>query len=117
TAGSPGLDRAGAGANNRADPTLRSAASLEERPRMNHVMTTLLLAATGTTMLASCAMTQPSQSSAKDMTFFVTSVGPGKGANLGGLDGADQHCQNLARSVGAGDKVWRAYLSTQAPAL
>ena len=47
------------------------------------------------------------------MTFFVTSAGPGKGADLGGLDGADRHCQNLAQAAGAGGKTWRAYLSTQ----
>lgn len=46
------------------------------------------------------------------MSFFVTSVGPGKGADLGGLAGADQHCQKLAESVGVGNKTWRAYLST-----
>jgi hypothetical protein len=48
------------------------------------------------------------------MTFFVTSVGLGKGADLGGLEGADAHCQALARAAGAGDRTWRAYLSTQA---
>jgi hypothetical protein len=48
------------------------------------------------------------------MTFFVTSVGPGKGADLGGLEGADRHCQTLAQGAGAGGKTWRAYLSTQA---
>jgi hypothetical protein len=47
------------------------------------------------------------------MTFFVTSVGPGKGADLGGLEGADRHCQQLAEAAGAGGKTWRAYLSTQ----
>ena len=47
------------------------------------------------------------------MTFFVTSVGLGKGADLGGLEGADRHCQSLAQAVGAGGKTWRAYLSTQ----
>lgn len=46
------------------------------------------------------------------MTFFVTSVGSGKGADLGGLAGADQHCWNLAQAVGAGNRTWRAYLST-----
>jgi hypothetical protein len=49
-----------------------------------------------------------------DMTFFVTSAGPGKGADLGGLEGADRHCQTLAQGAGAGSKTWRAYLSTQA---
>lgn len=48
------------------------------------------------------------------MSFFITSNGPGKGADLGGLDGADRHCQSLAQSAGAGGKTWRAYLSTQA---
>jgi hypothetical protein len=47
-----------------------------------------------------------------DMSFFLTSKGPGDGANLGGLEGADAHCQALAESVGAGGKTWRAYLST-----
>ena len=48
------------------------------------------------------------------MTFFVTSVGTGNGANLGGLEGADQHCQTLAEAAGSTDQIWRAYLSTQA---
>lgn len=46
-------------------------------------------------------------------TFFVTSAGPGKGADLGGLEGADRHCQTLAQAAGAGGKTWHAYLSTQ----
>ena len=50
---------------------------------------------------------------AQPMSFFVTSVGLGKGANLGGLQGADAHCQALAAAAGAGDRTWRAYLSTQ----
>ena len=48
-----------------------------------------------------------------NMTFFVTSVGSGNGANLGGLAGADAHCQQLAQSAGAGGHTWHAYLSTQ----
>jgi hypothetical protein len=47
------------------------------------------------------------------MSFFVTSVGLGNGGNLGGLSGADRHCQSLATAVGAGSKTWHAYLSTQ----
>jgi TPR repeat protein/dienelactone hydrolase len=47
-----------------------------------------------------------------NLTFFVTSIGLGKGGDLGGLAGADAHCQSLATSVGAGSKAWRAYLST-----
>jgi hypothetical protein len=50
-----------------------------------------------------------------DMSFFITSVGSGKGADLGGIAGADQHCQQLAQAAGAGNKTWRAYLSTQGP--
>ena len=46
------------------------------------------------------------------MSFFLTSVNIGKGANLGGLAGADAHCQTLAEAVGAGARTWRAYLST-----
>jgi hypothetical protein len=54
------------------------------------------------------------QAQSADMTFFVTSSGPGKGADLGGLEGADAQCQKLAQAGGAGGKTWRAYLSTQA---
>src|SRR5262245_58986632 len=61
-------------------------------------------------LLASGAHAQQSE-----MTFFVTSTGLGKGADLGGLEGADRHCQALAAAVGAGNKTWRAYLSTQGP--
>ena len=49
-----------------------------------------------------------------DMSFFVTGVGSGKGADLGGLAGADRMCQAQAQAVGAGGKTWHAYLSTQA---
>jgi hypothetical protein len=47
------------------------------------------------------------------MTFFITSAGPGKGGDLGGIEGADRHCQTLAQAAGAGGKTWHAYLSTQ----
>ncbi len=47
-----------------------------------------------------------------DMSFFLTSKGPGDGANLGGLEGADAHCASLAESAGVSGKTWRAYLST-----
>ena len=50
------------------------------------------------------------------MSFFVTSAGPGDGANLGGIEGADAHCQALAAAVGRGDATWRAYLS-QSPGM
>ncbi|HET7804916.1 MAG TPA: lectin [Pseudolabrys sp.] len=55
----------------------------------------------------------PAYAQQANMSFFVTSVGPGKGADLGGLAGADRHCQQLASAVGAGAKTWHAYLSTQ----
>jgi hypothetical protein len=52
-------------------------------------------------------------SAQQNMTFFITSAGPGKGGDLGGIEGADRHCQQLAQAAGAGNKTWRAYLSTQ----
>ena len=55
----------------------------------------------------------PQLPQAPNMTFFVTGAGPGKGADLGGIEGADQYCQTLAQRHGAGGKTWRAYLSTQ----
>jgi hypothetical protein len=55
----------------------------------------------------------PAQAQSANTTFFVTSNGPGKGGDLGGLDGADKHCQTLAQVAGAGVKTWHAYLSTQ----
>jgi len=60
-----------------------------------------------------CGALAPAVAQQANMTFFVTSEGPGKGADLGGLAGADAHCLKLATSVGAGGKTWRAYLSTQ----
>ena len=60
-------------------------------------------------LASSAAVAQPA-----DMTFFVTSAGSGKGADLGGLAGADAICQRLAQAAGAGSKSWHAYLSTQA---
>ncbi len=69
----------------------------------------------GLAAAAACALLaqQPKQPPAP-MTFFVTSAGPGDGANLGGLAGADSHCQKLSAAAGAGDRTWRAYLSTSA---
>src|SRR6202011_5143223 len=74
-----------------------------------------LVAAASLVILAA----QPAQAQSADTSFFVTSVGIGNGANLGGLAGADNYCQTLAQAAGAGAnasgvKVWRAYLSTQA---
>src|SRR6201996_7008393 len=73
----------------------------------------------GLTAIACAAMTTPRVASAQTAAtpFFVTSAGIGNGANLGGLAGADNHCQELAQAAGAnasGVKTWHAYLSTQA---
>jgi hypothetical protein len=79
---------------------------------------TRVFAAVASTVLVSVwstgseAQQPPPQS--PNMTFFVTSAGPGKGADLGGLEGADQLCQTLAQGAGAGGKTWRAYLSSNA---
>jgi len=60
----------------------------------------------------SLAITVPTVlSQDNSMSFFITSAGPGDGANLGGIDGADAHCQELADAAGAGKKTWKAYLS------
>jgi hypothetical protein len=71
--------------------------------------TVVLTAALLVLIMASGALAQQ-----RSMTFFVTSAGPGKGADLGGLAGADQHCQQLAQAAGAGSHTWRAYLSVTA---
>ena len=63
--------------------------------------------------LAFAMLAMPALAQQTSMTFFVTSANPGKGADLGGLEGADRFCQQLATAVGAGGKTWRAYLSTQ----
>jgi hypothetical protein len=69
------------------------------------------------TMLASAALLSlglsgSGEAQQNNMTFFVTSAGPGKGGDLGGLAGADAHCQMLAAAAGAGNRTWRAYLSS-----
>jgi hypothetical protein len=71
----------------------------------------LALAAAVVAALSACASAP--FGGASEMTFFVTSTGPGKGGDLGGLEGADRQCQALATAVGAGNRTWRAYLSTQ----
>ena len=78
-----------------------------------------VVSAIAVSILCSSALIAPVSSNAQSqpqqpMSFFVTSVGLGKGADLGGLAGADAHCQRLAMAVGAGNKTWHAYLSTTA---
>jgi hypothetical protein len=80
---------------------------------MNTTMRMTLLASAALMALGASAYAQPAPPQAPAMTFFVVSAGPGKGADLGGLEGADRHCQTLAQAAGAGGKTWHAYLSTQ----
>jgi hypothetical protein len=82
---------------------------------MHAVNRSLPLVAAGLLTLSGCAMLQSDAD--KGMSFFITSAGPGKGGDLGGLEGADRHCQSLAAATGAGNRTWRAYLSTQGSAL
>ena len=74
-------------------------------------MKTLALVALSATSLAIAAPAIAQDAST--MTFFVTSTGPGDGANLGGLEGADAHCQQLAEAAGSTGKTWAAYLSAE----
>ena len=79
----------------------------------NGTSSSFFVCAVAIAMLAACAQTPSSTSGGGNpMTFFVTSAGPGNGADVGGLAGADKHCQSLATKVGAGNHTWRAYLST-----
>src|SRR6516162_1515736 len=78
---------------------------------------TMGFAVVAATALASVGSTvgqaQQAPPQSPNMTFFVASTGSGKGADLGGLEGADRQCQTLAQNAGAGGKTWHAYLSTQ----
>ncbi len=74
--------------------------------------TTMRLSIFASAALLSLGWDGSGHSQQANMTFFVTSAGPGKGGDLGGLAGADQHCRSLAQAVGAGTHTWRAYLST-----
>lgn len=81
---------------------------------MKHLSLGSCCAIAGALFASGCANVPPGP---QNMTFFVTSTGPGTGANLGGLEGADKHCQSLAQAAGAGGRIWHAYLSTQAAKL
>ena len=78
---------------------------------MNKTTRLSILASAALLALSLGASTQAQQGG---VSFFVTSAGVGKGGDLGGLAGADAHCQRLAQTAGAGNRTWRAYLSTQA---
>ncbi len=75
---------------------------------------TLLMAIVAFLALSVAAEAQRPHPQFPDMTFFITSKSGPDGANFGGIEGADKHCQSLAANAGAGGKTWRAYLSTQA---
>ncbi len=79
---------------------------------MKHV-TWAVAAAMSVAVGAHMVRAQGAAQASPQMSFFITSVGSGNGANLGGLAGADAHCQTLAKAAGVGNKEWRAYLSTQ----
>jgi len=83
---------------------------------MKNICLWILIGSLGgtSTALAQDASKLPDRIPSSLMTFFVTSEPIGDGGNLGGLAGADAHCEKLAAAVGAGGKMWRAYLSTQA---
>ncbi|MFH1869186.1 MAG: hypothetical protein ABIK82_02780 [Pseudomonadota bacterium] len=67
------------------------------------------------TLIAAGGMISDAQAQYRNMSFFLTSAGPGRGADLDGLDGADAHCAELAKAAGSKRTNWRAYLSTTAP--
>jgi len=77
-------------------------------------MSTTSPALVASVALLSLVLAGGARAQQSEMTFFVTSVGSGKGADLGGLEGADKHCQALAAAAGAGGRTWRAYLSASA---
>jgi len=79
--------------------------------RRHYVIGAITLCSLGSLMITRA---QAPKSAPQPMGFFVTSAGLGKGADLGGLAGADQHCQKLAAAAGAGSRTWHAYLSTSA---
>ena len=79
---------------------------------MRGTSTLSIMASIGVLALASVG-SAGAQTASGDTTFFVTSIGSGRGADLGGLDGADRHCETLAEAAGIRGKMWRAYLSTQ----
>ena len=99
--------------------------ALGENPKVETRIGTLsaLKTTIGVGVIMSCAVVfggcveawaQQAAPQSPNMTFFVTGTGPGKGADLGGVEGADRYCQQLAQGAGAGGKTWHAYLSTQA---
>jgi hypothetical protein len=83
---------------------------MRHSPKSTRRTLALTLTLATAALLVACATTGASKDG---MGFFITSANPGKGGDLGGLAGADQHCQSLAAAAGAGHRTWRAYLSQQ----
>src|SRR5689334_8316666 len=96
----------------------RNARAMSKREAIPMSKAKVLIAAALALGVSSSVVAQqpapPPLPQAPNMSFFVTGAGPGKGADLGGIEGADRHCQTLAARHGAGGKTWHAYLSTQA---
>lgn len=80
---------------------------------MRNVKLAISLAMSGSLALGAAGTVLAQGGDAGKMSFFVTSAGPGNGGDLGGIEGADKHCQKLAADAGAGNQTWHAYLSTQ----
>src|SRR6195256_3076739 len=97
----------------RAVDRLAGSQTIIGRTVMNTAMRMSVLASAALISLGGSALAQQQAPQSPNMTFFVTSAGSGKGGDLGGLEGADRHCQQLAQAAGAGGKTWHAYLSTQ----
>jgi len=87
------------------------AADNQQEDDMNSMVRFPVFALAASMVIGASAVASAQQA---NMTFFVTSAGSGKGADLGGLAGADRICQQLAQAVGAGSHTWHAYLGTQA---
>src|SRR5829696_4070284 len=91
----------------------RSGRPFPSRTREETSMRRITVIAASLLAAGAAATAAVAQQGGANMSFFVTSAGSGRGADLGGLEGADRHCQELAAKAGAGSRSWRAYLSTQ----
>jgi hypothetical protein len=87
---------------------------MSNRASIERALLTVVASVAVASLAATSGQAQQPPPQSPNMTFFVTSAGPGKGADLGGLEGADRQCQTLAQGAGAGSKTWHAYLSNQA---
>ncbi len=95
-------------------PIFRTQAYSEEGMHSKGWLSVFAAVAVAPLVLTGAASAQQQPPQFPNMTFFITSTGVPGGANFGGIEGADKHCQTLAAKAGAGGKTWRAYLSVQA---